>query len=56
LVIFTFATFDANLLGGGCPAPLGHLIITDEEWLAFMDDLHQTLDKFGVPQPQQDAS
>jgi hemoglobin len=31
-----------------------HLMITDEEWLAFMDDLQQTLDKFGVPQPEQD--
>jgi len=29
-------------------------MITDEEWLAFMDDLQQTLDKFGVPQPEQD--
>jgi hypothetical protein len=28
-------------------------MITDEEWLAFMDDLQQTLDKFGVPQPEQ---
>jgi hypothetical protein len=25
-----------------------HLIITEQEWLAFMDDLQQTLDKFGV--------
>ena len=32
-----------------------HLMITAEEWLAFMDDLQQTLDKFGVPQPEQDA-
>ena len=31
-----------------------HLMITDEEWLAFMDDLQQTFDKFGVPQPEQD--
>jgi hemoglobin len=31
-----------------------HLMITDEEWLAFMDDLQQTLDKFGVPQLEQD--
>jgi hemoglobin len=31
-----------------------HLMITDEEWLAFMDDLQQTLDKFEVPQPEQD--
>ena len=30
-----------------------HLMITDEEWLAFMDDLQQTLDKFRVPQPEQ---
>src|SRR5882724_2576476 len=31
-----------------------HLMITDEEWQAFMDDVQQTLDKFGVPQPEQD--
>jgi len=31
-----------------------HLMITDEEWLAFMDDLQQALDKFGVPQPEQE--
>jgi hemoglobin len=30
-----------------------HLMITEEEWLAFMDDLQQTLDKFGVPQSEQ---
>jgi hemoglobin len=30
-----------------------HLMITEEEWLAFMDDLQQTLAKFGVPQPEQ---
>jgi hypothetical protein len=28
-------------------------MITEEEWLAFMNDLQQTLDKFGVPQPEQ---
>jgi hypothetical protein len=26
-----------------------HLMITEQEWLAFIDDLQQTLDKFGVP-------
>jgi hemoglobin len=31
-----------------------HLMITDGEWHAFMDDVQQTLDKFGVPQPEQD--
>ena len=31
-----------------------HLMITDEEWVAFMDDLHQSLDKFEVPRPEQD--
>src|SRR4051795_4940359 len=31
-----------------------HLMITDEEWQAFMDDLQQTLDKFEVPQPEQE--
>jgi hemoglobin len=31
-----------------------HLMITDEEWEAFMDDFQQTLDKFEVPQPEQD--
>jgi hemoglobin len=30
-----------------------HLMITEEEWLSFMDDLQRTLDKFGVPQPEQ---
>jgi hemoglobin len=30
------------------------LMITDEEWQAFMDDFQQTLDKFEVPQPEQD--
>ena len=30
-----------------------HLMITEEEWLTFMNDLQQTLDKFGVPQPEQ---
>jgi hemoglobin len=31
-----------------------HLMITHDEWQAFMDDVQQTLDKFGVPQPEQD--
>jgi hemoglobin len=31
-----------------------HLMITDQEWEAFMDDVQQTLDKFGVPQPEQE--
>ena len=31
-----------------------HLMITDEEWVAFMDDLQQSLYKFEVPQPEQD--
>lgn len=30
-----------------------HLMITPDEWLAFMDDLQLTLDKFAVPQPEQ---
>jgi hemoglobin len=30
-----------------------HLLITDGEWQAFMNDLQQTLDKFTVPQPEQ---
>src|SRR5215208_6500875 len=30
-----------------------HLMITDGEWQAFMDDLQQTFDKFEVPQPEQ---
>jgi hemoglobin len=29
-----------------------HLMITEGEWQAFMDDLQQTLDKFAVPQPE----
>jgi hypothetical protein len=39
-------------------APMGdshrHLMITDDQWLAFKDDVQQTLDKFGVSQPEQD--
>ena len=31
-----------------------HLMITDGEWDCFLDDFQQTLDKFGVPQPEQD--
>jgi hemoglobin len=31
-----------------------HLMITEEEWQAFMDDLQQCLDKFEVPQPEQE--
>ena len=29
-----------------------HLMITDEEWEAFMDDWGQTADKFGIPEPE----
>jgi hemoglobin len=29
-----------------------HLMITENEWLAFMDDVQRTLDKFAVPQPE----
>ena len=29
-----------------------HLMITDGEWQAFMDDLQQTFDKFEVPGPE----
>ena len=31
-----------------------HLMITGEEWVAFMDDLQQSLDRFEVPQPEQE--
>ena len=31
-----------------------HLMITPGEWECFVDDFQQTLDKFGVPQPEQD--
>ena len=31
-----------------------HLAITSQEWQAFTDDFQQTLDKFGVPQREQD--
>jgi len=31
-----------------------HLMITPEEWLAFMDDVQQALDRFQVPQAEQD--
>ena len=30
-----------------------HLGITEDEWAAFMDDLHQTLTTFDVPEPEQ---
>jgi hemoglobin len=30
-----------------------HLMITDQEWDAFMDDLQQTFDRFGVPEREQ---
>lgn len=29
-----------------------HLMITEGEWQAFMDDAQQTLDKFKVPEPE----
>jgi hemoglobin len=29
-----------------------HLMITEDEWQAFMNDVQQTLDKFEVPQPE----
>jgi hemoglobin len=29
-----------------------HLMITDGEWQAFMDDLRQTFEKFDVPEPE----
>jgi hemoglobin len=31
-----------------------HLMITDQEWDAFMDDLQQTFDRFGVPEREQE--
>jgi hemoglobin len=31
-----------------------HLMITDEEWMSFLDDFQTTLDKFEVPQPEQE--
>jgi hemoglobin len=31
-----------------------HLMITPGEWECFLDDFQQTLDKFTVPQPEQD--
>jgi hemoglobin len=30
-----------------------HLVITPQEWQAFLDDFQQTLDKFNVPQVEQ---
>ena len=30
-----------------------HLLITTDEWEAFIDDFNQTLDKFAVPQQEQ---
>jgi hemoglobin len=29
-----------------------HLMITESEWQAFMDDLQQALEKFNVPEPE----
>ena len=31
-----------------------HLMITEGEWEAFQNDLQQALDRFGVPQPEQE--
>ena len=31
-----------------------HLMITDEEWGAFMDDVQQAFDRFGVPEQEQE--
>ena len=31
-----------------------HLDITEKEWQAFLDDLTQTFDKFGVPERERD--
>jgi hemoglobin len=31
-----------------------HLMITDGEWQAFMDDLRQTFERFEVPRPEQE--
>ena len=31
-----------------------HLMITDQEWEAMLDDFQQSLDRFSVPQPEQD--
>ena len=31
-----------------------HLMITPDEWEAFLDDFRHTLNKFGVPQSEQD--
>ena len=31
-----------------------YLMISEDEWCAFMDDVRQTFDKFAVPQPEQD--
>ena len=33
-----------------------HLMITDQEWDAFMDDLQRTFDKFGVPGQERERS
>jgi hemoglobin len=30
-----------------------HLNITEDEWLSFMDDLHQSLARFEVPQEEE---
>jgi hemoglobin len=39
--------------GGSMEDTHRDLMISEAEWQAFMDDLRQTLDKFGVPQAEQ---
>ena len=31
-----------------------HLMITEQEWQAMLDDFQQSLNRFGVPQPEQE--
>ncbi len=38
--------------GRSMVASHAHLDITDQEWLAFLDDFRKSLDKFGVPEAE----
>jgi hemoglobin len=61
---FKFLVTEMVCSAGGGPQqysgrPMGdshrHLKITEDEWAAFMDDLHQSLAKFQVPGPEEQA-
>ena len=51
--IDNIATGPQNYTGRSMEDSHRLLLITPEEWQAFLDDFQQTLDKFNVPQPEQ---